>query len=318
MLSAANFAWIFDQPSVTARAMALSGDTIFLAGYPNYIDEREAYRLPDAPAVQERIKLQEQAVEGRQGGVLWTMSKADGQVVARYRLDTLPVFDGIAVAGESLFVSTVDGRVLCLSSAAADRLPSITAQPDRVAWDQPEDPHYLLPAEVPKNDDFDHVARCKVVESELGYRLVPTAKDKEAIAVKKLQKPITTTATFKTQMRVPSESSGMLINGFLAFGDGMNEAKLIKCGARLRNGRAMLIQGPLDSGKSDGATIDLAVGKLLEIVVTVDLANQRVTYAAGGETITADLERPLKSITHVGYVMDNAVVDFSDVEIHRD
>jgi len=315
MLSAANVAWNFDQPSVTARAMAVGQDTIFLAGYPNFIDEREAYRNPDAPAVQERIQLQAESVEGRHGGVLWAMSKTDGRLLVRYRLDTIPVFDGLAAAGKSLFVSTVDGRVLCLSGAATDRLPPVTGQPDRIAWDQPEDAGYLLPEVVSKQGDFDAVVRCKVVESELGYRLVPTEKKGEAIAVKKLKTPITGSATFKTQMVVPAGSSGTLINGFFAFGDGATEAKLIKCGARLKASRALLVQGPLDSGKTDSVAIEIAVGQILEIAVSVDLVRQRVSYTAAGQTIAADLERPLASITHAGYVMDNALVDFANVQI---
>jgi outer membrane protein assembly factor BamB len=317
-LSATNFAWSFDQPSVTARGMALGQDTIFLAGYPNWIDEREAYRLPDAPAVLERLQRQAESVAGRHGGVLWAMSKTDGQLLARYRLDTIPVFDGLVAAAGRLFVSTVDGRVLCLSDAAAERLPRITDQPDRIAWDQPEDPGYLLPEVVSKNADFDTLARCQVVESELGYRLVPTGKGQEAIAVKRLDQPITASATFTARMRVPAGGSGTLINGFLAFGDGATEAALIKCGARLKASRAILVQGPLDSGKTASAAIDIAVDQVLEIAVYVDLQKQRVSYTAGGQTITADLVRPLKAITHVGYVMDNALVDFTDVQIQTE
>jgi outer membrane protein assembly factor BamB len=318
MLSATNFAWWFDQPSVTVRAMALDQDTFFLAGYPNLIDEREAYRMPDAPAVVERIQLQAEATEGRHGGVLWAMAKADGSLLARYRLDTIPVFDGLAAADASLFVSTIDGRVMRLSGSASERLPLVTGQPDRIAWDKPEDPNYLLPAEVSKAGDFDQVIRCKVTESELGYRLVPTGRGKEAIAVKKLAKPITGSATLTTRMMVPVDSRGALQNGFLAFGDGATENELIKCGVRLRNARALLIQGPLASGKTDSVPLDVSAGKVLEIAVTVDLAKQQVTYVAGGETVRAALARPLKSITHVGYVMDNALVDFANIEIRTE
>jgi len=52
--------------------------------------------------------------------------------------------------------------------------------------------------------------------------------------------------------------------------------------------------------------------------LVVDLVTQRVSYIAGGQTVAADLQRPLKSITHVGYVTDNALVDFADVQIQSE
>ena len=315
MLSATNFAWWFDQPSMTARAMALTKDTLFLGGYPNLIDEREAYRMPDAPSVVERINQQAEAIEGRYGGVLWAMAKADGQLSARYRLPSVPVFDGLAAADAALFVSTIDGRVLCLRDTEAQRLPELTGQPDHIAWDQPEDPSYLLPLEVPKDDDFDRVVRCQVIESELGYRLVPSGRGQEAIAVKKLDEPVTGVMSLRAKMLLPADSGGTLNNGFLAFGNGVTEDKLIKCGVRFRNGRALIIQGPLSSGKTDAVPLEFALGTVLELEVTVDLAKQQVTFIAGDETVTTALEQPLKSITHVGYVMDNALVDFSDLQV---
>jgi len=51
------------------------------------------------------------------------------------------------------------------------------------------------------------------------------------------------------------------------------------------------------------------------LAVTVDLAQQQVTFTAGDATVTAALVRALESITHVGYVMDNALVDFSEFQI---
>jgi outer membrane protein assembly factor BamB len=317
MLSATNDAWWFDQPSMTARAMTLAEGTVFLAGYPNLIDEREAYRMPDAPSVVERLRQQAEAIEGRYGGVLWAMSKDDGQLRTRYRLDGVPVFDGMAAADASLFVSTIDGRVLRLCGMVAERLPELTGQPDRIAWDQPEDPSYLLPVDVPRGGDFDLVTRCQVVESELGYRLVGTGRGKEAIAVKRLDEPIRGVVTVTARLLLPTDSRGALQNGFLAFGDGATEDKLVKCGVRFRNPRALVIQGPLGSGKTDAAPLDFALGTALELTVTVDLGKQQVTFVAGDATVTAALVRPLESITHIGYVMDNALVDFTEFEVRE-
>ena len=118
-------------------------------------------------------------------------------------------------------------------------------------------------------------------------------------------------------MLVPARDTGMLRNGFLAFGAGTADAKLVKCGARLKQSKILLIQGPVNGGRVKNAPIEVANGKPVDIVVTVDLAAQQVTYTANGVTLEAQLEAPLKSITHVGYAMDSALVDFTPVEIER-
>lgn len=145
-LTATRFEWIFDQPAVLARAMVVAGDTLFIAGPPDLIDERRAFHLPDDPDVQTKLRQQAEALTGRHGGQLWALAKADGKLLARYALDTIPVFDGLAVAQGRLFMTTVDGRVLCLGETGKLALASVGDKPARVAWDKPEDPGYLLPA----------------------------------------------------------------------------------------------------------------------------------------------------------------------------
>ncbi|MHC4328228.1 MAG: hypothetical protein ACYSWW_08935, partial [Planctomycetota bacterium] len=86
-----------------------------------------------------------EAFEGRAGGQLWVMDKANGNVISRYALNTIPVFDGMAAADDSLYVSTVDGHVFCLSETGNSPLRKIGKKPIRDAWDKPEDPSYLLP-----------------------------------------------------------------------------------------------------------------------------------------------------------------------------
>ena len=149
-LSAATFHWELDQPSVIARAMTVAGDKLFVAGPPDLVDERQAFHNPDDPDIQARLKRQAEAYEGRAGGQLWVMAKADGRVVSRYALNTIPVFDGMAAAGDSLFVTTVDGRILCLSAGGKSPLRRIDEEPIRDAWDKPEDPGYLLAPVVHK------------------------------------------------------------------------------------------------------------------------------------------------------------------------
>ncbi len=83
-----------------ARALAVAGDTVLMAGPPE-----SAMRLMTA-------------FEGKKGGVLQASSTGDGSALASYRLDGLPVHDGMAVANGRLYISTEDGRLLCAGDPA--------------------------------------------------------------------------------------------------------------------------------------------------------------------------------------------------------
>ena len=89
---------------------------------------------------------------------------------------------------------------------------------------------------------------------------------------------VTGSATIKTRMSVPAKDTGLRKNGFLVFGDGTTDAKLIKCGVRLVSKRAVVIEGPLADGKAKGAAIGAGPGEVIEIAVTVD-------QVAGGATL---------------------------------
>ena len=146
-LTATTFRWRLDQPSLVARAMTVAGDTLFVAGPPDLVDERQAFHNPDDAEVQAKLKRQAEAYEGRAGGQLWAMTKRNGNLIGRYALNTIPVFDGMAAAGDSLYMATVDGRVMCLAENGQIPLRKIDDnEPIQNAWDKTEDPGYLLPA----------------------------------------------------------------------------------------------------------------------------------------------------------------------------
>jgi len=84
---------------VLARAMVVAGDTLFVAGPPDILETND-------PAA---------ALDGKKGGMLLAVSTADGQVAAECKLDSPPVFDGLAAAGGRLYMATMDGRVVCMS-----------------------------------------------------------------------------------------------------------------------------------------------------------------------------------------------------------
>jgi len=315
-LSAATFQWTLDQPALIARAMTAVSDKLFIAGPPDLLDERQAFHSPDDPEVQAKLKRQAEALDGRAGGQLWVLTKADGALLSRYALDTIPVFDGMAAAGDSLYMTTVDGRVMCLTGKQGAPLRKVGDKPSQVIWDKPEDPSYLLAPEENKEGDFAKVARCQIVSSKLGYRLRSTGKKQVGIALKELDRPITGSVTFRTRMKAVPSADGLLSNGYLAFGNGTTDTKLIKCGARLRTQQASIVQGPLLKGKPKSAKIETADNQSVEIVVKVNLRTQKILYTADGVTIEAEIQRPMQSITHVGYVINSALIDFAPVEVN--
>ena len=79
-------------------AMVLAADTLFAAGTPDVIDEKDYWA----------------ALDGRKGAELWALSAADGTKLHSLRLEAPPVFDGMAAARGRIYLSTKDGRLLCL------------------------------------------------------------------------------------------------------------------------------------------------------------------------------------------------------------
>jgi len=78
-------------------ALLKAGEVIFVAGMPNEFPEDDIYRV----------------VEGRAGGVLVAASSTDGKVLKTYRLQSPPVWDGMAAANGKLFISLANGQVQC-------------------------------------------------------------------------------------------------------------------------------------------------------------------------------------------------------------
>jgi hypothetical protein len=95
--------------------MVLADKTLFVAGPPDVVDEDEVVANIADPKIRKRLVAQDAALDGKKGGVLLAVSTADGQTLARRRLDAPPTWDGMAAASRRLYLSTVDGKVLCLA-----------------------------------------------------------------------------------------------------------------------------------------------------------------------------------------------------------
>jgi outer membrane protein assembly factor BamB len=113
--TAVNFEWQVDKPPIQVRAMVLADKTLFIAGPPDIVDEEEAFFELDNAAVLAKLAEQAALLRGKEGGLLWAVSAKDGKRLAQYKLDALPVWDGMIASGGRLYLTTMNGEVACLS-----------------------------------------------------------------------------------------------------------------------------------------------------------------------------------------------------------
>ena len=256
---------------------------------------------------------------------LAAVSPSDGAPVVQYNLDAQPVFDGLAVAGGRIFIAMTDGQIACFGSDGGEGLARIdedaAGEWKALPTKRPARPRRRPTAKIKpvpptlKHPDFSHLVEIAVAKSDLGYRLRSVTRQ-EALALQQLKTPLRK-ATLKAKFRTAQGFGypSFYENGFLAFGDGSDETKLVKCGLHIYQGSCAIIEGPYRGGKRTASMLGYGRGKVYEVEVDVDLAAGQVTMRTEGHTMKVKLSRPLGSITHVGYSLIHAVTDFSPVEI---
>jgi hypothetical protein len=105
--------WSREEMPLHVRAMVLADEKLFIAGPPNVADEKAAFYEPDALANRDALTEQKAAWEGKKGGLLHVVSASDGQKLAQYHLECVPVWDGMAAANGRLYISTINGKIVC-------------------------------------------------------------------------------------------------------------------------------------------------------------------------------------------------------------
>ncbi|NUQ64696.1 MAG: PQQ-binding-like beta-propeller repeat protein [Pirellulales bacterium] len=311
----ANFRWAEGSPPIQARAMVLAGDTLLVAGPPDVVDEEEALRNPINPEIRAKLEAQAAALKGRMGGQLLAISAKDGKLLRAYQLGAMPTFDAMAAADGKLYLTTVGGKVLCLG-ADGTKMPAI---PDAglapLDISVKETPVEAVAGFGPSlAGQFDKVVTVQVTASlAAGLAYHVRTSDKAGFAVKKLSAPIDGKVRLKVRMRLAAD--GNLKNGFLLFGDGPEDAALVKCGLRYAMSKAVVIQGAFSGGKTSAETFEPREEKTYELDVTVDLAAGQVAMHVDMTTITATLDRPMQAISHVGYGVLDAAMDFGPIEV---
>ena len=113
--TAVNYKWKVDDPSFQARALLVSGDTMFAAGPPDVISEEEAFFALDDQAVRDKLAEQSAALKGKDGSIMWAVDTKTGKKLAEYKMESMPVWDGMAAANGSIVMTTMDGDVVCYS-----------------------------------------------------------------------------------------------------------------------------------------------------------------------------------------------------------
>ena len=100
------------------RAMISTGNCLVLAGPPKYepeaayeaIEKSAIDTIPAAGVLQRALD----SWRGEHGGELWLVDKEDGSRIGEFGLKSPPVHDGVALAGGNLYISGMDGTVVCL------------------------------------------------------------------------------------------------------------------------------------------------------------------------------------------------------------
>ncbi|MCK4786124.1 MAG: hypothetical protein KAV87_20370 [Desulfobacteraceae bacterium] len=112
------YAWQKDVP-LYAQAMVLTEKIFFIAGSPRFKEQEIGDYLrtskTDSFHLSPPLKDALDKFEGRKGGVLLAVDKTTGGKLAELELPSSPVFDGMISANGRLFMSLMDGSVICLS-----------------------------------------------------------------------------------------------------------------------------------------------------------------------------------------------------------
>ena len=116
-LSAAEYRWSVERPPIEAHALVLAGDALVAAGPPALVDQTWAFMNLDDPKTKAALQAHADSLAGKKGAALWVISARDGKKQAEVALGSPPVFDGMAAAGGRLYVTTLDGKMLCLGEA---------------------------------------------------------------------------------------------------------------------------------------------------------------------------------------------------------
>ena len=109
--TAVQYRWKVEDPPFQGRAMVLADKTLFVAGPPDIMSEEEAFFALDDQEVRNKLAEQSAILKGRDGAVMWAVDAENGKKLAEYKMESMPVFDGMIAARGSIYMTTTDGEV---------------------------------------------------------------------------------------------------------------------------------------------------------------------------------------------------------------
>jgi hypothetical protein len=83
---------------IRVHGMLLARQRLYLAGPPDLPPDQGAY----------------EAMIGKRGALFRVVSTYDGSTLAEFEMEEVPVFDGLIAAGDRLYMSSMDGTLICL------------------------------------------------------------------------------------------------------------------------------------------------------------------------------------------------------------
>jgi len=104
--------WNTDIP-IIVRAMVKAGETLFVAGPSDIVDEMKTAGF--ASTKLEKVYAKQASLfAGSDGSILRAVSAGDGTKLKEVKLDAMPVFDGMIAASGSIYLSATGGKVIRL------------------------------------------------------------------------------------------------------------------------------------------------------------------------------------------------------------
>jgi hypothetical protein len=88
--------------------MLLARERLYLAGPPDLLPDEGAY----------------EAMIGKKGALFRVVSTTDGSTLSEFKMDEVPVFDGLIAASDRLYLSTMDGTLICFGKRSDERSPT--------------------------------------------------------------------------------------------------------------------------------------------------------------------------------------------------
>jgi len=105
--------WNVDVP-VWVRAMFVTDDALIVCGPRDLYDEQKAVTRGSALYTNDpRIALQQEHAEGKHGSLLKVFDKMTGKEISSIEIDDMPTWEGMITARGNIFMTTVNGRILC-------------------------------------------------------------------------------------------------------------------------------------------------------------------------------------------------------------